>query len=64
VKYLRVDIEGCVQGCCNQPVYARLDPLTEYSDKDLGEIAQEEANEVHSFGYRLVDESEVPKGER
>lgn len=64
MKYLRIDIEGCVQGCCEQPVYARLDPLTEYTDKDLDEIAQEEANQVHSFGYHLVDESEVPEGER
>jgi hypothetical protein len=64
VKYLRVNIEGCVQGCCNDPVYSSLDPLTEYSEKDLLAIGQDMANEVHSWGYDVVDEDEVPEGYR
>jgi len=63
-RYLRIDIEGCVVGCCPDPVYAKLDGLTEYSEKDLERIGQDEANEVHSWGYSVVDESEVPVKER
>lgn len=63
MKWLRVDIEGCVQGCCQQPVYCGLD-REDYSDEELREFAQDIANETHSFGYRMVDESEVPEGEK
>lgn len=62
-RYLKVEIEGCNVGC-GQTVYARLDDLTEYTDDDLEEIGQDEANEVHSWGYSVVDESEVPEGDR
>jgi hypothetical protein len=63
-KYLRVDIEGCVQGCCSDPVYTPLNYLTKYSERDLLEIGRDVANEQHSWGCQLVDESEVPERER
>jgi hypothetical protein len=62
-KYLRVDIEGCVQGCSKDPVYTPLDDV-EYTDEELCDIGQDAANEEHSWGYKVVDESEVPEGER
>lgn len=64
MKYLRVDIEGCVIGCCSEPIYTALDGLTEYTDKDLVEIGQDIVNEQHSWGYEVVDENEVPENER
>lgn len=63
-KYLRVTVEGCNIGCCTEPLYQPLDPLTEYSEDDLTEIGQDVVNEVHSWGYEVVDESEVPEGKR
>lgn len=64
MKYLRVDVEGCVLGCCNNPIYEPLDPLTEYTEEDLLSIGQDVVNEQHSWGYVVVDEDEVPEGER
>lgn len=64
MKYLRIDIEGCVQGCCSRPIYTALDSLTEYDEDDLVEIGRDVANEQHSWGYSVVDESEVPEGDR
>ena len=64
MKYLRVDIEGCVVGCCNEPLYTALDPLTEYTEDDLLNIGQDMANEQHSWGHRVVDEDEVPERDR
>lgn len=59
-KYLRVDIEGCVVGCCAEPVYTALDADT-YTEDELLQIGQDTANEVHSWGHRVVDEDEVPE---
>lgn len=64
MKYLRVDVEGCVQGCCNDPLYSGLDPLTEYDEDALLEIGQDMVNEQHSWGFRVVDEEDVPEGDR
>lgn len=60
-KYLKINIEGCVQGCCIHPEYVELDYLTKYSEEDLLEIGQAAANEVHSWGHSVVDVSEVPE---
>lgn len=63
MKYLRIDIEGCVQGCCDSPLYAGLsDPP--YTEDQLLQIGQDMVNEVHSWGHSVVDEDEVPERDR
>lgn len=63
MKYLKVTIEGCNVGC-GETRYEPLDGLTQYSEQDLIEIGQDAANEAHSWGYAVVDEDEVPVGDR
>lgn len=60
MKYLRVD---CEVGTVDK-IFEALDPLTEYSEDDLREMAADLFNNEYSYGYRVVDESEVPEGER
>ena len=62
-RYLRVDIEGCVQGCCERPLYSELSK-DEYTEEQLLAIGQDMANEEHSWGMAVVSEDEVPEGER
>ncbi|MGW0682905.1 hypothetical protein ACWD2L_06025 [Streptomyces sp. NPDC002754] len=62
-KYLRVDIEGCVIGCCNDPTYEALDADT-YTDDELLTLGQDVANEQHSWGCAVVDEVDVPESHR
>lgn len=61
MKYLRVNISGRYG---DEHVYERLDPLTEYSEKDLEEIGQDLVNQEYSWGVEVVDEEEVPEDER
>lgn len=63
MKYLRVDVEGCVVGCCNEPLYARLDSPS-YTEDELLTIGQDMVNEQHSWGFQQVDEEDVPEGDR
>lgn len=63
MKYLKVHVEGC-HIACDADLYAPLDPLTEYREEDLLDIAQEMVNERHSWGTQVVDEDEVPERER
>jgi len=64
VKYLRVDVEGCHINC-DETLYTPLDPLTQYTEKDLLEIGQEMVNEhVGGWGCKVIDEDEVPEGDR
>lgn len=62
-RYLRVDVEGPVVGS-GRIVYTALDGATDYTDKDLEEIAQDVVNSVYSWGHSVVDESEVPENDR
>jgi hypothetical protein len=62
-EYIRVDVEGCVQGCCNDPLYGRLDNPP-YTEDQLLEIGQDMVNEQHSWGYHVVNEEDVPEDER
>lgn len=61
MKYLRVSISGRYG---DEQVYERLDPLTEYSERDLKEIGQDLVNQEYSWGVEVVDEEEVPEDER
>lgn len=61
MKYLRVTVEGPYD---TTTVYEALDPLTEYTEKDLLEIGQDVVQNVYTWGHAVVDESEVPDGDR
>jgi hypothetical protein len=63
VRYLKVTIETPYDTLVR---YTPLDDGTEYSQADLIQIGQDTVNEVCSWGIgeRLLDESEVPEGER
>lgn len=63
MKYLRIDIEGCVIGCCSEPLYGALEG-DDYDDDDLASIGQDMVNEQHSWGFSVVDEAEVPESDR
>jgi len=63
VKYLKVEIEGKFVGS-DVTLYARLDGDEEYTDADLDEIAQNLVNEEFPWGQSVVDERDVPEGER
>ena len=63
MKYLKVDIEGKFVGS-DVTLYARLDGDEEYTDADLDEIAQNLVNEEFPWGQSVVDERDVPEGER
>jgi hypothetical protein len=62
VKYLKVTISGRYQ---DEIHYVALD-AEEYTEAELMEIGQDCVNEQYSWGIgqRLLDESEVPEGER
>jgi len=63
-RYLKVHVEGCHVGC-DADLYAALDhPEGEYKAGELEQWAQDLVNERHSWGYEVVDESDVPEGER
>ena len=63
MRYLKVTIETPFDTIVR---YTALDDDTEYSEADLLEIGQDTVNEVCSWGIgeTLLDESEVPEGER
>lgn len=63
MKYLKVTIETPYDTLVR---YTPLDDGAEYSQDDLERIGQDVVNEVCSWGIgeRLLDESEVPEGER
>lgn len=61
VRYLRVDIETRYD---STSVFTALDPLTEYTDKDLERVAEDLFYNECNYGYSVVDESDVPEGER
>lgn len=63
MRYLKVTIETPFDTLVR---YTPLDDGTEYSQADLIQIGQDLVNEVCSWGIgeRLLDESEVPEGER
>ncbi|AFO10925.1 hypothetical protein ELB20_59 [Streptomyces phage phiELB20] len=63
MKYLKVDIEGKFVGS-DVTLYARLDGDEEYTDADLDEIAQNLVNEEYPWGQSIVDERDVPEGDR
>lgn len=63
MRYLKVHVEGCNVGC-GGALYSALDDLTRYTEEDLLQIGQDMANEEHSWGMEVVDESEVPEGDR
>ncbi|AVO22544.1 hypothetical protein PBI_PAEDORE_61 [Streptomyces phage Paedore] len=63
MKYLKVEIEGKFVGS-DVTLYARLDGDEEYTDADLDEIAQNLVNEEFPWGQSVVDERDVPEGER
>lgn len=63
MKYLKVEIEGKFTSS-DITAYTPLDPLTEYSDVDLRELGQEIVNNELPWGYEVVDEDDVPEGER
>lgn len=61
MRYLRVDIEIPYDSTA---VFTPLDPLTEYTDKDLEQLAEDLFHNECNYGYSVVDESDVPEGER
>ncbi|AFU62113.1 hypothetical protein D854_gp29 [Streptomyces phage R4] len=63
MKYLKVEIEGKFVGS-DVTLYARLDGDEEYTDADLDEIAQNLVNEEFPWGQSVVDERDVPEGDR
>lgn len=63
MKYLRVHIEGPVVGS-DVTHYEPMDGVTEYTERDLDEIAAEAVQNYYSYGHKVVDESEVPEGDR
>lgn len=64
MKYLKVHVEGCHQGC-DTDLYTALDSLTAYTSYELERIGQDLVNEyVGGWGAERVDESEVPEGDR
>lgn len=63
MKYLKVHIEGPVVGS-DVTHYEPLDALTEYTEKELDEIAAEVVQNYYSYGHSAVDEDEVPVGDR
>lgn len=64
MKYLKVHTDGCHHNC-GFTVYDRLDPLTEYSEQELTQIAQDMFNEhFGNWSQDVVDEDEVPEQER
>ena len=62
-KYLKVSIEGPVIGS-DVTHYEKLDGLTGYTEKDLDQIAADVVANYYSYGGSVVDESEVPEGDR
>lgn len=63
MRYLKVTIETPYDTLVR---YTPLEDGKEYSEDDLMAIGQDLVNEVCSWGIgeRLLDESEVPEGER
>lgn len=63
MRYLKVTIETPYDTIVR---YTPVEDGTEYSRDDLEKIGQNTVNEVCSWGIGegLVDESEVPEGER
>ncbi|WP_327292483.1 hypothetical protein [Streptomyces sp. NBC_01198] len=62
-RYVKVDIEGKFVGT-DVTVFTPLDDGKEYSPDELEEIAQDVVNQEYTWGFDVVDESEVPEGER
>lgn len=63
MKYLKVMIEGPVVGS-DVTHYEKLDPLTEYTEKDLDQVAADVVGNYYSYGHQTVDEADVPERER
>lgn len=65
MRYLKVTVEGPSR---THVVYEALDPLTdemgEYTEDILTEIGETLVANVYSWGYAVVDEDEVPDGDR
>lgn len=61
MKYLKVTVEGPYD---TTTVYERLDPLTEYPEEDLLRMGADLVQNVYSWGHAVVDEDEVPVGDR
>lgn len=59
MKYLKVHIETPTD---QADLYAQLD--SEFTEKQLLEIGQDMVNEYASWGFDLVDASDVPEGNR
>lgn len=64
MRYLKVHVEGCHPGC-QADLYEALDDLCDYTEKDFEAIAQDAVNEhIGSWSMELVDEDDVPEGDR
>ncbi|QDP44261.1 hypothetical protein KGG70_gp23 [Streptomyces phage Celia] len=63
MRYLKVEIEGRFINT-DITTYVPLEEGDEKDDALLEQLAQEAVNQEMPWGFAVVDESEVPEGER
>lgn len=60
-RYIRVHVEGPTIGS-DQTLYGKLDD--DVTEDEALQIGQDLINEAYPWGHDVIDESEVPEGER
>ncbi|MFD7259355.1 hypothetical protein [Streptomyces sp. NPDC059874] len=63
MRYLKVEIEGKYIGT-DSTLYSPLDEGADYSEEELVAMAQDMVNQEYAWGHEVVEEGQVPAGER